>query len=84
MEDDITSKPGMTLVVPSSVDWLLVSNFDSFSAASSNVVIDLPDDDDEEPLRQKGTRKRLLARRLGTRQHPRHWSWRETMSLGLP
>ena len=51
MEDAVTSKPGMTLVVPPSVDWLLISNFDSFSAASSNVVIDLPDDDDEEPPR---------------------------------
>ena len=30
MEEAVTSKPGMTLVVPSSVDWLLVSNFDSF------------------------------------------------------
>ena len=57
MEDAITSKPGMTLVVSSSVDWLLVSNFDSFSAASSNVVIDLPDDDDEEPLRQRRNNK---------------------------
>ena len=57
MEDAVTSKPGMTLVVPSSVDWLLVSNFDSFSAASSNVVIDLPDDDDEEPLRQRRNKK---------------------------
>ena len=57
MEDAVTSKPGMTLVVPSSVDWLLVSNFDSFSAASSNVVIDLPDDDNEEPLRQRRNKK---------------------------
>ena len=57
MEDVVTSKPGMTLVVPPSVDCLLVSNFDSFSAASSNVVIDLPDDDDEEPPRQRRSKK---------------------------
>ena len=57
MEDAVTLKPGMTLVVPPSVDWLLVSNFDSFSAASSNVVINLPDDDDKEPLRQRRNRK---------------------------
>ena len=57
MEDAVTSKPSMTLVVPSSVDWLLVSNFDSFSTASSNVVIDLPDDDDKEPPRQRWSKK---------------------------
>ena len=57
MDDAVTSKPGMTLVIPFSVDWLLVSNFDSFSAASSNVVIDLPDDDDEEPPRQRRSKK---------------------------
>ena len=31
-----------------------------------------------------GARRRLLARRLKTCQHPRRWSWRDTMSLGLP
>ena len=62
MEDAVTSKPGMTLVVPSLVDWLLVSNFDSFSAASSNVVIDLPDNDDEEPLRQRRNKKAFAGK----------------------